>query len=145
LKATFIDPYDKLHLIEVDGSEGVLEQPLQFYSAELGLVVVAPAGMETDFASIPRGLWNIFPKRGKHDRGAVLHDAGYRGHLQSAAGTTLALSKHTIDRLFREAMGAGGVGRVSRNLMYRAVSWFGGTAFENGQRIAEAQRVDAAI
>jgi hypothetical protein len=141
MKAAFVAPYDKLHLIEVDGSEGVLEQPVKFYSAELGLIVVAPAGMETDFASIPRGLWNIFPKRGKHDRGAVLHDAGYRGHLQSAAGTTLALSKHAIDRLFLEAMEVAGVSRGSRTLMYRAVSWFGGTAFKNGHRIAEAQRV----
>lgn len=138
--AQFLAPFDKLHLIEVDGTEGVLEQPLKFYSAALGLVI-APSGMETDFASIPRGLWNLFPKRGKHDRAAVLHDAGYRGHLQGKAGVTLALPKASIDALFLEAMAVCGVGVISRHVMYRAVAWFGGAAFANAQRVAEAERV----
>lgn len=140
--AQFLKPFDKLWLEEVDGMEGVLLQPLKFFSGELRQLVIAPAGMATDFASIPRGLWNIFPKRGKHDRAAVLHDAGYRGHLQGPGGVTLALPKASVDDLFREAMIVAGVGVVSRTLMFQAVKLFGAKAFANGQRIAEAERAN---
>lgn len=142
--AQFVIPFDRLHIEDVDGMEGILEQPLHFYSAELGILVMAPAYMATDFASIPRGLWNILPKRGKHDRAAVIHDAGYRGFLQSADGRELMLSKNTIDRLFLEAMKACGVGAFSRQAMYRAVSWFGGDAFTRARRVRAAEPETAA-
>lgn len=138
MTAQFVAPFGQLHITDVDGMEGILDAPLHFYSAELQMLVVAPTYMATDFASIPRGLWNVFPKRGKHDRAAVLHDAGYRGFLANADGRELMLPKALIDRLFLEAMKACGVGAFSRNAMYRAVSWFGGEAFTNARRIHAA-------
>lgn len=140
--AQFVVPFDKLHIEDVDGVEGILEQPLSFYSADLKQLVIAPAYMVTDFASIPRGLWNVFPKRGKHDRAAVLHDAGYRGYLEGTGGRQLMLPKSDIDRLFNEAMGVCGVGAFARWSMYRAVSWFGKDAFQRARRVkTEEQRV----
>jgi hypothetical protein len=46
----------------------------------------------------------------------VLHDAGY--YLQDR-------SRAEYDRIFLEAMGVLGVGRLKRRLMYLAVHWFG--------------------
>lgn len=130
--AQFITP---LRLEDVDGSEGILIEPLKFYSAELRGMVIAPAGFCTDFASLPRGLWNIFPKRGKQDKAAVLHDAAYRGALVTIAGDRMHLVKGLADDLFLEAMVASGVGAFTRTAFYRAVVWFGGRAYANGQRL----------
>jgi hypothetical protein len=137
--AQFVIPYDHLHLDEVDGMEGILERPLHFYSADLGMLVIAPEHMATDFASIPRFLWSpLLPKRGKHDRAAVLHDAGYRGFLTNAAGRELMLPKDSIDRLFLEAMRVAGVWWLPRVLMFRAVVIFGGEAFTRARLVHAA-------
>ena len=108
-----------------DGKNAILLAPVRFYSAKLGRTVVAPAGMKTDFASIPRGVWNVIPKRGKHDRAAVIHDAGYRGFLKDILGNPLHVSKQVSDDLFDEGMRVDGVSLWQRVLMYRAVRLFG--------------------
>ena len=130
--AEFLTP---LRLEDIDGAEGILLEPLKFYSRALKGTVQAPAGMQTDFASIPRGLWNLLPKRGKHDKAAVIHDAAYRGLLQTSTGRPMKLIKPLADDLFNEAMTASGVNRISRFLMFRAVCWFGGAAY-HGLRTA---------
>jgi hypothetical protein len=108
-----------------DGENAFLLAPLKFRSARLGRTVVAPRGMSTDFASIPRGVWNLIPKRGKHDRAAVIHDAAYRGHLHDVLGNSFHVSKRVADDLFDEALSVCGVNWLSRTLMVRAVRWFG--------------------
>ncbi len=128
--ATFIPPDAHLYLIESDGMSGELLRPLMFHSALFDVDIVAPAGFITDFASIPRGLWNIFPKRGKWDRAAVLHDAGYQDKLLTLTGHIITLPKDTIDAIFQEAMEVSGVGFISRHMMHQAVRWFGGHAFK---------------
>lgn len=110
---------------DIDGKHFVLLEPLRFWSPELHTVVVAPAGYTTDFASIPPGLWNIFPKLGTYDYPAVIHDAGYDLQLQYLLGEAMVLSKAQCDNLFREGMKARGVGKVRRYLMYWAVRVFG--------------------
>lgn len=132
----------ELHTAELDGSGAVLDRPFGFYSAQLGYVVIAPAGMSTDFASIPRftqyfDFLGLFPKRGKEDRPAVLHDAGYRRMLENADGQRLALTKAQIDALFLEAMQVAGVKTVPRHAMYYAVHWFGGKAFNADGKAAD--------
>ena len=39
-----------------------------------GDVINVPIGTYTDFASIPRPLWAIFPRWGKYGNAAVIHD-----------------------------------------------------------------------
>jgi hypothetical protein len=122
-EARFLTPLDTRDA--EDGENATLLAPLKFYSATLGRTVVAPTGMWTDFASIPRGVWNLIPKRGKHDRAAVIHDAGYRGKLEDVLKNPLGVSKQVADNLFDEALRACGVGWFSRTLMVRAVKIFG--------------------
>lgn len=122
MNARFESP---LRLEDVDGETFVVLEPLRFYSAKHDATFIAPAGYRTDLASIPRGLWNVFPKTGKYDRAAVIHDAGYTKSLVSALGRPVALIKSQVDALFLEAMLADGVEPGRARLMYLAVRMFG--------------------
>lgn len=83
-------------------------------------VIAVPPGFETDFASIPRGLWNLFPPLGPYTKAAVIHDWGYSKHDRS---------RLEYDQIFLEAMEVLGVPRLRRMAMYRAVRMFGGMAW----------------
>lgn len=56
---------------------------------------IVPAGFETDFASIPRFFWRIWPPWGPWTPAAIMHDRLY---------TTHACSRREADRRFREAI-----------------------------------------
>ena len=112
-----------------DGVHERLISPLLFYSVERrGLFRVA-AGFVTDFASVPRGFWNVFPRQGRWSAAAVLHDAAYRGCLQDRCRRRVTLIRPLADRLFLEAMRASGVNRVTAWLMYTAVRLFAGPVY----------------
>lgn len=62
-----------------------------------GLRGVVPTGFLTDFASVPRPLWAIFPPFGRYSRAAVWHDYRYQfgGCSRAQAdGEFLAIMKH---------------------------------------------------
>lgn len=105
-----------------DGHEWRLVQGFR-YDTDLLVAgaVYVPAGFETDFASIPRGLWNIFPPTGTYGKAAVIHDYLYR-----KSGVPRALA----DKIFLEAMGVFGVSWFTRHVIYRAVRLFGGRAYQ---------------
>ncbi len=117
-----------LHLDDIDGEHFVLLTPLIYRSADKALYAV-PAGFPTDFASVPRGLWNILPKHGRQDKPAVLHD-----FLYAKNGVTRAQA----DALFLEAMEAADVGWFARHVMYAGVR-VGGWKPWNTYRVAETQ------
>lgn len=77
--------------------------------------VDVPEGFFTDFASVPRGLWNILPPDGQHTQAAVLHDFLY--NQRRIHGRT----RKECDRIFLEAMKILGVSWMRRRLMYRGV------------------------
>lgn len=62
-----------------------------------GGTVVVPAGFTTDFNSIPRGLWNIFPPDEDGEAG-VVHDYLYRYGALSGH----PLQRVTADKTHRE-------------------------------------------
>lgn len=78
--------------------------------------VYVRAGFVTDFASIPRGLWNLFPPTGHYGKAAVVHDWLYR---------CTDVDRATCDKVFLEAMQVLGVGWFTRRAMYLAVRLFG--------------------
>jgi hypothetical protein len=90
-------------------------------------LIVAPAGFETDFASIPFGLRNLFPPLGPWARPAILHDFLYgtqgTGRFEGVRWISRArdYSRAEADGIFREAMAVVGVPVWRRGLMYRAV------------------------
>lgn len=84
-------------------------------------VLCVPKGFITDFASIPRIFWNIYPptgggtKRTSYGKCAVLHDASYQFKWYS---------RKECDKLFLEAMKCMGVGYITRYIFYWCVRLF---------------------
>ena len=82
-------------------------------------------GFQTDFASVPRPLWWVFPPWGTYGNAAVIHDWLY--WTQKVDGKQIV--HQDADRIFDEAMGALNVGRTTRWCLFHAVLWFGGAAW----------------
>lgn len=106
----------ELHLLALrDSTEYQLLQPL-VYSTAAGVEIVVPAGFRTDFASVPRGLWNLFPPDGKGRDAAVVHD-----FLYSQRGGIWLYSRAEVDRIFRDGLAELGVSAWRRWVMWAAV------------------------
>lgn len=101
-----------LNLQDIDGERFTLLTPLIYRSAERKKLYGVPAGFVTDFASIPRPLWWRYPKSGKWNKAAVLHD-----YLYATNGVTRAQA----DALFREALKVCDVNWWTRHVFYTAV------------------------
>jgi hypothetical protein len=78
--------------------------------------IEVPEGFVTDFTSVPWGFWNIEPPLGQAGRAAVVHD-----YLYQTKGLGGRYSRAEADRIFREALGALGVSRCKRGLLWAAV------------------------
>jgi hypothetical protein len=125
-----------------------LLEPLEYhvgYSDSLEVITV-PAGFETDFASIPWGLWDLFPPLGPWARPAIIHDFLYATKGTGKWGapgeeprrwitgpfresfTAPVYLRAEADAIFREAMKVvePPVPAWRREIMYRAVRLGGG-------------------
>jgi hypothetical protein len=120
-----------------------LLEPLEYHvgHAESPEVITVPTGFQTDFASIPWGLWNLFPPLGPWARPAIIHDFLYATRGDGWWGpeggnrrkwitgpiradfTAGVYVREEADKIFREAMGAvePPVPAWRREVMYRAV------------------------
>lgn len=78
-----------------------------------------PVGYRTDFASVPRLLWTLFPQSGRWDPAAVVHDWLITDGLLGAVDITSA----EVDAEFRRALKACKVGFIKRWLMWSGVRW----------------------
>lgn len=103
----------------LDGHDWQVLSGFAFQSDVLQETVYVPSGFVTDFASIPRGLWNLLPPTGKYGKAAVIHDYLYR---------CTDTDRELCDQTLREGMEVLGVGWLTRHLIYRAVRLFGGAA-----------------
>lgn len=91
-----------------------LEYSFTYFSTK-GRVIDVPAGFETDFASVPWGFRNFFPKDFDGTQAAVLHDYLYNQRH------THGMSRGECDGLFLEAMSVLNVGWLRRQAMHKAV------------------------
>lgn len=115
----FLDP---LFLEYVGGKRPYrVARRFRYQSELLGRVIeiTAAANYHTDFASVPRVFWRIFPPHGKYAKAAVIHD--YLCDLRGRTG----IDSRTTHAIFREAMIVDGVPGWKVATMYRAVRWFG--------------------
>lgn len=109
-----------------------LEEPLKFELTLLngdeqrhgGIDILVPVGFVTDFASVPRCLWSIFPPQDDYSRAAILHDYLY---------CIKVCSRFLADALFREAMRLLNVPRWKRVVMYYAVRFGGRSAWKRAK------------
>lgn len=113
-----------LELTYLDGRTWCLLIEFDFASEVLERIIRVPAGCETDFASIPRVLWNILPPVGRYGKAAVVHDFLYR--------TKGEATRAQADRVFLEGMTALDVGVLTRTLMYLGVRVGGRSSYKGG-------------
>jgi hypothetical protein len=114
----------ELDLTYLDGRTWRVLQTFNYSSVVLARVVVIAAGFLTDFASIPRGLWAIWPPTGPYGKAAVVHDWLYR--------TPGVATRADADRTLLEAMEVLQVGWLTRQVIYRGVRLGGGPAYRGG-------------
>lgn len=86
--------------------------------------ILVPIGFRTDFASVPKFLWSIFPPTGFYQRAALLHDYAYCRHKY------LNLSRWACDAIFLRQMKRDGVGVRTRYTLWAAVRLFGWRFFK---------------
>ena len=99
--------------------------PLAFVR-DSGETSTAPMGFITDFASVPEWAWSFgFPESGEYDAAAVIHDYLYTVHCIGP----VEITKDDADEIFYEAMIALGVSHWRAVVMYKAVQWFGSSAW----------------
>jgi len=91
--------------------------------------IEVPAGFQTDFATIPKAFWSIFPPTGKYTKAAVVHDylTANKGEIIMIImnGEVRLFSKKESDLIFLEAMSVLGVSHTIRKMMYYTVRVFG--------------------
>src|SRR6478736_2725004 len=123
----------KLELEYIDGHNWLLTAGFDYASDVEGLneeggIIHVPKDFITDFASIPRGLWNLFPPTGKYGKAAVIHDFLYR---------MTDYDRDICDKVLLEGMEVLGVNWATRHIVYRAVRIFGGFARQQANQAGE--------
>ena len=107
-----------LHTEGAGGFRRKLLSPLVFEFIPGCQPIEVPAGFVTDYASVPRFLWSIFPPHGAARLASVVHD-----YLYSLRECPRAIA----DAVFLVAMKTSGVVAWRRWAMYLAVRLFGGS------------------
>ena len=94
-------------------------------SDKLGKTITVPAGLITDFASIPRAAWELLdPEDPIIAWPSVIHDYLYTCKGKLPDGTRYIREK--ADAVLREAMEVCGAASLIRESVYQAVRAFGG-------------------
>jgi hypothetical protein len=118
--SAFAGPLD-VEILKTDKAGRVTARLLEPYRFRLAPplgdeVIVVPAGFKTDFASVPRGLWNFEPPLGDAGKAAVVHD-----FLYATRGLGGRFSRAQADAIFRQALADLGVPAWKRTLLWAAV------------------------
>ena len=100
---------------QLDKKRWALVQPISVDIIPSVLRVDVPKGFVTDFASVPRIFWWLFPRTGLHSRAAIVHDYMY----------AMQWPKDISDSCFLIVMQRDNVNVFARYLMHKAVKKFG--------------------
>ena len=116
-----------------DGKAWFLQEEFSYDVGEEGSgnTVMVPRWFITDFASVPRPLWAVFPRWGLYGNAAVIHDFLYYDQSRN---------RKEADNIFLEAMEVLEVGWLKRTAMYWAVRSFGWIAWQGSKSRKDAGR-----
>jgi hypothetical protein len=114
-----------------DGENSVLMDDLVYRVGTTSYVITVPRGFVTDFASTPRAIWAILPPTDKYQLAAIVHDFLYWDQQCTRA---------QADDLLRVAMSESKVAPTTRDIVWRAVQKFGGTAWTTNAQEKAAGR-----
>lgn len=112
-----------LGLDYIDGRKWTIQSPLRYDIGRLGSMqfVIVPANYVTDFNSIPRGLWNIFPPA-EYGKSSIIHDYLCDGGSVSCAdGKGYVPGYGEIDAIYKEALAVEGCPAWKRQAMWAGV------------------------
>lgn len=138
--SSFTTPFTKPLIVEYVGEDRkkAIWEITESFEYHIGSypsdkIISIDAGFQTDFASIPRPLWSIFPPTGKYIKAAVIHDyltdnKGKVFLLDPKTGEKSIYTEYTkkeVDAIFKEAMTVLGVSKIVRFIVWRAVTLFG--------------------
>jgi len=121
----------KLYITESDKNPGMFRvtRGFSFYLGDkdskrsTGMKITVPRNFETNFASVPRILWSIFPPYDpKYGKSACLHDYMYSKQMFG--------SQKVCDSIFLHSMRILGANSLKAWLMYKAVDLFGKKAWD---------------
>lgn len=89
-------------------------------------VVVIPIGFLTDFASVPKLLWNVLPPTGSYGKAAVIHDWLYQTRqinvsTQDRPHLMYLCNRAEADAILNEGMAVLGTSRLVRFMVYWGV------------------------
>ena len=113
----------------------VLETFDYYLDSKDGAAFSVESGFVTDFASVPRIFWSVFPPFGRYTKAAVLHDRLCVGYLNKQTYSDIAKDKEKLesnlknriirryeaDKYFLESMKAIKVGKFTRYCLYFSV------------------------
>ena len=128
---SFLDPLEVEYL---DGRNWKVTAEFDFASEVLERIVRVQPGFVTDFASIPKLLWNILPPTGAYGKAAVIHDDLY----QNPGMVTPWVTRLQADQTLFEGMVALQTSFVVYWVIYLGVRLVGWVAW-NGYRKKEQQ------
>jgi len=107
-----------------------LVEDFGYESSKLGFNITAPAGLITDFASIPRPVWSILdPEDPIIAWGSVIHDVLYKQQGLMPGGRVV--TREQADSVLREAMELQGAGNFLRSAVYWGLRAGGSHAWNN--------------
>lgn len=123
MPSAFLTPL-KVQAPEPGEKEWTLLEDFMFYlddGDDTSETILIRAGFTTDFASVPRWLWWLYPPYSpQYGKAAVLHDGVYCAHTYSQI---------QCDGLFLDGMRVLGANRITRNTMHAAVRVFGAPVY----------------
>lgn len=118
-------PLGPVQLVRTAPRRAEVLREFQFHSQSLGLLTVEQ-GFDTDYASVPRLFWSIYPPDGSYTDAAVVHDWLYWYQPCTRA---------EADKVFFEAMTALGIPWLRRHILHKSVRLGGWIAW--GKRAKE--------
>lgn len=113
-----------------DGTFWYLREPLTWIGVKDQTITV-PRGFVTDFASVPRPVWWLFPRWAKYGSAAVVHDWLYWSQ---------PFSRKIADLAIKEGMEDMGVSPSSVWMIYRTLRISGGKAWRGNAKAKQAGR-----
>ncbi len=126
--AKFLDTLD-FRLVGPTSKRVVLDAPLRFEDDNITYTI--PKGFSNDLASVPLWLRSLAPPWQQSARPGVLHDYFYRRGGYFLDEVIVPMSRLQADKIFQVALKSEGVSNFRARVMYRAVRWFAGGAWEN--------------
>src|SRR6187431_2002287 len=83
-----------------------LLEPFIYQDEEKEIIITIPEGFESDYNSVPVGLWNLFPPW-EYPEAAIIHDWLYKhpqGFYKPASKDKVELNRREVDDIHRRVL-----------------------------------------